>query len=61
MLEVSEDGQAWSPIGRYDKVEAKYLIDLKGKGIKGRHIRLKCEGKTYLHLDNLRVFGRRLS
>lgn len=61
VIEVSVDGESWNEVAVFDRPEASWRIDLKGKRIRARQIRLTRRGKSYLHLQNIRVYGRRLS
>jgi len=60
-VEVSEDGKTWTEIALLKKPQAVWKIDLKGKNIRARHIRLTKQGNDFLHLNNVRVYGKRRS
>ncbi len=60
-VEVSEDGKTWQEITTLKKPRAVWKIDLKGKKIRARHIRLTKQGHDFLHLNNIRVYGKRRS
>lgn len=60
-VEVSEDGKVWKEIETLKKAQAVWKIDLKGKNVRARHIRLTKQGNDFLHLNNIRVYGQRRS
>lgn len=60
-IEVSEDGITWQEIETLTKAQAVWKVDLKGKGVRARHLRLTKQGTDYLHLNNIRVYGQRRS
>jgi len=60
-IEVSVDGEKWSEVTVLSKAQSKWKVDLKGKSIRARHVRLKKQGKGILHLRNIRIYGTRLS
>jgi len=60
-VEVSEDGKVWKEVALLKKAKAVWTIDLKGKKIRARHIRLTKQGHDFLHLNNIRVYGKRRS
>jgi len=60
-VEVSEDGKVWKEIETLKKAQAVWKIDLKGKDVRGRFIRLTKQGHDFLHLNNIRVYGKRRS
>jgi hypothetical protein len=60
-VSVSVDGKTWKEIAVFNKPRASWKIDLSGKHIRARFIRLMKKGKGFLHLDNARAYGRRVS
>ncbi len=58
---VSEDGEEWEEIAVLRKAKGAWQVDLRGKGIRARHVKAFKEGRGILHLLNIRVYGRRLS
>jgi len=60
-VEVSEDGKLWKEIALLKKAQAVWKIDLKGKNVRARYIRLTKQGHDFLHLNNVRVYGKRRS
>ena len=60
-VEVSEDGKTWKEIEILKKPQAVWKIDLKGKNVRGRYIRLTKQGSDFLHLNNIRIYGQRRS
>lgn len=60
-VEVSEDGKSWQKIEVLKKPQAVWKIDLQGRNIRARYIRLTKQGHDFLHLNNIRVYGKRRS
>ncbi len=66
-VSVSLDGKTWTDVATYDKAEAVYNVDLKGKGIKARYVRIErlvSENKTVntgrFHFRHFIVYGKPL-
>jgi len=60
-VEISEDGRTWHKITVLKTRKAVWKIDLRGKHVRGRFLRLTKQGKDFLHLNNIRVYGKRRS
>lgn len=60
-VEVSEDGKTWQTVELLNKAQAVWKIDLKGRNVRGRYLRLTKQGNDFLHLNNVRVYGQRRS
>ncbi len=61
IIEVSEDGSDWKEVGSIEKMQQVQRIDLGGKNIRARYVRLRCPKKDFYHLDGILVYGRRLA
>lgn len=61
VVEVSEDGSDWKEVGTIEKMQQVQRIDLGGKNVRAKYVRLKCNRKDYFHLDGILVYGRRLA
>lgn len=61
VIEISEDGTDWKPVGTIEKMQRIQRIDLGGKNIRAKYVRLKRDKKDYYHLDGILVYGRRLA
>lgn len=59
-VEASMDGESWETIHTVANDEMVYPIDLSGKAIRAKFIRLTNE-KEVLHLRQILVYGRRLN
>jgi hypothetical protein len=60
-VEVSEDGKVWKEVALLTKPKSVWKVDLKGKQVRGRYVRLTKQGHDFLHLNNIRVYGHRRS
>jgi len=60
-VEVSTDGKTWKQVALFKKAQRKWVIDLRGKRIRARRVRVTKVGQGILHLQNVRVYGKRLS
>ena len=61
-VSVSADGKTWTPVAKFEQPQPVYRIDLAGKDLRARHIKLERQpGKnTRFHLRNILVYGKRL-
>ncbi len=60
-VDVSEDGKTWVTITTLDKPLPRWTLNLTKKNVNARFVRLTKQGTDYLHLLNIRVYGRRRS
>lgn len=56
-IDVSNDGETWTEVHVVRKNHEVNNIDLRGKDIRGRFVRLRHLGKSSIHLKNIRVFS----
>ena len=61
---VSLDGKAWREVAAFGKAEPVFRVDLAGKGIKARHVRIergpgadKGQPPGRFHFRNVLVYG----
>ena len=66
-VQVSPDGKTWTEIASFDKAEAVFTVDLKGKNIRARYVRVerlpngdKKKPPGRLHLRSFLVYGQPL-
>jgi len=66
-VSVSNDGASWTEVAQVDKAEPVMRVDLTGKGLRARHVRIERlprEGQSgepgRLHLRNFLVYGKKL-
>ncbi len=60
-ISVSEDGKQWTRLAVFKKAKAVWRLDLRGRRVRARYVRAMKLGNGFLHLQNVRVYGRRLS
>ena len=60
-VQVSIDGENWKEVMVVEKTQPAWDIDLRRKRIRARYVRLMKKGKGILHLQNIRIYGSRLS
>jgi hypothetical protein len=68
-VEISTDNKTWTEVALIEKVEAVYRIDLQGRNLRARYIRLERQPSAdpaqpsngRFHLRNFLVYGRKLS
>lgn len=60
-IDVSEDGETWTEIDVVRENHAVNNIDLQGKNIQARFVRLRHLRNQSIHLKNVRVFGNKRS
>ena len=58
---VSTDGKTWREVAILSQPKPRWSVDLQGKKIRAKRIRVTKQGKGFLHLRNIRVYGRRSS
>jgi hypothetical protein len=63
-ISVSLDGKTWSEVGSFAKADAVFRVDLAGKGIKARFVRIertpgadKSQAPGRFHFRNFLVYG----
>jgi len=66
-VSVSLDGKAWTEVAAFDKAESVFRVNLEGKGIKARFVRIerlpgtdKTKPPGRFHFRNFLVYGWRL-
>ena len=66
-VSISLDDKAWTEVASFDKADKVFRVDLAGKGLKARHIRIerlpgndKTKPPGRFHFSNFLVYGRKL-
>jgi hypothetical protein len=63
-VSVSADGKAWVEVAAFDKAEKMFRVDLKGKDIRARYVRVERPGeadkRVNLALRAVWIYGQRL-
>lgn len=61
-VSISADGKTWSEIATFDRAQPSYRVDLTGKDVKARFVKvMRLSGKKErFHLRNILVFGKPL-
>jgi hypothetical protein len=57
VVELSTDGERWTEVGRREKVFSTWSAAFKPA--LARYVRLRVAGRTYLHLNEIEVYGGR--
>lgn len=60
-IQVSADGESWEKVEVLKGADARWEVDLSGRRLRARYLRLQKRGRDFLHLQNVRVYGKRLS
>lgn len=61
VIETSIDGSNWQEVGKIDKIEHINRIDLQGKNIQAKYVRITRKGKNFFHLNAILIYGTRAS
>lgn len=58
-LSLSNDGKAWQPVWETDQVRAQWFVDLRGRGLRARWVKVESphERREFFHLRNICVYG----
>lgn len=59
VIEVSPDGQAWTEVGKIEKMQVVNRIDLQSKTPRAQYVRLTRNGKEVYHLNAILIYGKR--
>jgi hypothetical protein len=66
-VSVSLDGKSWNEVASFDKVDSLFRIDLQGKGLKARFVRIERQPSKdstqppgRFHFRNFLVYGKKL-
>lgn len=60
---TSTDGKTWNQVARFEQPQEVYRVDLQGKGIRAKFVRIEREQRSdngRLHMRNFVVYGRKL-
>jgi hypothetical protein len=60
-IQVSVDGESWETVEELSQARREWEVDLTGHDVRARYIRLRKRGRDCLHLEQIRVYGKRLS
>jgi hypothetical protein len=67
-VSISGDAKTWTPIASFDQAQAVYRIDLTGKGLRARYVRIERVPGTdkgrlpgRFHFRSFLIFGKKLS
>lgn len=61
VVESSLDGTTWTKLGTIEKMKDVNRIDLAGKSVKARLVRITRPGKNFFHLQGILIYGKRAS
>jgi hypothetical protein len=66
-VSVSLDGKSWNEVASFDKPDSLFRIDLQGKGLKARFVRIErlpskdtSQSPGRFHFRNFLVYGKKL-
>lgn len=66
-VSISLDGKTWTEVASFDKADMVFRVDLQGKGVKARYVRIerlpgadKTQAPGRFHFRNFLVYGRKL-
>lgn len=61
-LLVSEDGEGWTSVGKLEKYQELWRVDLNGRKLRARYVKVQRggDGDDVFHLRGILVYGRRL-
>jgi hypothetical protein len=66
-VSVSADGKSWTDVASFDKADSVFRVDLQGKALRARHVRIerlpaadKTQAPGRFHFRNFLVYGRKL-
>lgn len=66
-VSFSLDGKTWTEVASFDKADMVFRVDLQGKGVKARYVRIerlpgadKTQAPGRFHFRNFLVYGRKL-
>lgn len=62
-ISISDDGENWRSVKVFDSVQQTYRVDLRGQGMRARHVRVGRKAgvrEDFFHLNKILVYGKKL-